>query len=162
MIKNDILSYTYLNHVMELVNNTISEDLDHPKMFVEEIFRILKPGGVAFIETPHFSNYVAYTDPQHKLYYSYFMFRKFIEKFKDNYEGNKKAMILFEMLEILKNINLNGEEFAAEQQADFNRTYQDVKFDNWDWQEIEKWIETKDDKTKLLAAVTFFKNFDQS
>ncbi len=32
-IKKDILAYTYLNHIMELVNNTISEDSDHPKMF---------------------------------------------------------------------------------------------------------------------------------
>lgn len=32
-IKKDIMSYTYLNHVMELVNNTISDDLDHVKMF---------------------------------------------------------------------------------------------------------------------------------
>jgi len=32
-IKKDLLAYTYLNHIMELVNNTISEDSDHPKMF---------------------------------------------------------------------------------------------------------------------------------
>ncbi len=32
-IKKDILAYSYLNHIMELVNNTISEDSDHPKMF---------------------------------------------------------------------------------------------------------------------------------
>ena len=32
-IKKDILAYTYLNHIMELVNNTISEDSDHSKMF---------------------------------------------------------------------------------------------------------------------------------
>ncbi len=42
MIKSDILSYTYLNHIMELVNNTISEDLDHPKMFnfLKKIFKL--------------------------------------------------------------------------------------------------------------------------
>lgn len=32
-IKKDIVAYTYLNHIMELVNNTISEDSNHPKMF---------------------------------------------------------------------------------------------------------------------------------
>jgi len=32
-IKEDILAYTYMNHIMELVNNTISEDLNHSKMF---------------------------------------------------------------------------------------------------------------------------------
>ena len=33
VIKEDIIAYTYMNHIMELVNNTISEDLDHSKMF---------------------------------------------------------------------------------------------------------------------------------
>ncbi len=32
-VKKDLVAYTYLNHIMELVNNTISDDLDHPKMF---------------------------------------------------------------------------------------------------------------------------------
>ncbi len=32
-VKKDILAYTYLNHIMELVNNTISEDSNHQKMF---------------------------------------------------------------------------------------------------------------------------------
>ncbi len=32
-IKKDLLAYAYVNHLLELVNNTISEDADHPKMF---------------------------------------------------------------------------------------------------------------------------------
>ncbi len=32
-IKKDILAYAYVNHIMELTNNTISEDSDHLKMF---------------------------------------------------------------------------------------------------------------------------------
>ncbi len=31
--KNDLLAYAYVNHILELVNNTITEDADHPKMF---------------------------------------------------------------------------------------------------------------------------------
>ena len=56
----------------------IIEHLDHPAMFLTEIYRILKPGGTVFVETPHFSNYVAYAEPQHKLFYSYFMFRNLL------------------------------------------------------------------------------------
>jgi len=39
-IKKDIYKYTYMNHIMELVKNTISDDLDHPKMFqfLEKLF----------------------------------------------------------------------------------------------------------------------------
>lgn len=51
----------------------IIEHLDDPISFVKEIFRLLKPGGIAFIATPHFSSYVAYSEPQHKLFYSYFL-----------------------------------------------------------------------------------------
>ncbi len=32
-IKENLLAYTYLNHIMELVNNTISTDSEHKKMF---------------------------------------------------------------------------------------------------------------------------------
>jgi len=39
-IKHDLVSYTYMNHIMELVRNVISDDLDHPKMyqFLDKIF----------------------------------------------------------------------------------------------------------------------------
>ena len=39
-IKKDIYKYTYMNHIMELVRNVISDDLDHPKMFqfLEKLF----------------------------------------------------------------------------------------------------------------------------
>jgi DNA repair protein RecO (recombination protein O) len=39
-IKKSVESYTYMNHIMELVRNVISEDLDHIKMFhfLEKVF----------------------------------------------------------------------------------------------------------------------------
>jgi len=52
----------------------IIEHVDDPRGFLEEIYRILKPEGRVFVETPHFSSRVAYSEPQHKLFYSYFMF----------------------------------------------------------------------------------------
>jgi len=32
-LRNDLFSYTYFTHILELVNNTIPEDSNHPKMF---------------------------------------------------------------------------------------------------------------------------------
>jgi len=51
----------------------IIEHLDHPQEFIAELYRIIKIGGEILIETPHFSNYVCYTEHQHKLFYSYFL-----------------------------------------------------------------------------------------
>lgn len=55
----------YAKHIIEHVND--------PAEFLKEICRITKPNGTCFVETPHFSSYVAYSEPQHKRYFSYFM-----------------------------------------------------------------------------------------
>ena len=57
----------------------IIEHVDNPRAFIKEIYRILKPGGTAFVETPHFSCRVAYSEPEHKLFYSYFMFTELLK-----------------------------------------------------------------------------------
>ena len=45
-IKKNVDTYTYMNHIMELVRNVISEDLNHVKMFgfLEKIFRKINSG----------------------------------------------------------------------------------------------------------------------
>jgi SAM-dependent methyltransferase len=62
----------------EIYAKHVIEHLDDPSGFMKEIERILKPGGTVFIETPHFSSRVAYSEPQHKLFFSYFMFNSVI------------------------------------------------------------------------------------
>ena len=57
----------------------IIEHLNDPRKFLKEIHRMLKPGGTAYIETPHFSCRVAYSEPEHKLFYSYFMFTELLK-----------------------------------------------------------------------------------
>jgi predicted SAM-dependent methyltransferase len=66
------------NHADLVYAKHIIEHLSDPVLFLKEVHRILKPGGRVLIETPHFSNYVAYAEPQHKHYYSYFMFRNLL------------------------------------------------------------------------------------
>ena len=54
-IKKDVVKYTYMNHIMELVQHVISEDLDHSKMFgfLKKVFTLLNqtddPSIVSFI-----------------------------------------------------------------------------------------------------------------
>lgn len=45
-IKKDLVVYTYMNHIMELVRNVISEDLNHQKMyaFLDKVFIMLDDG----------------------------------------------------------------------------------------------------------------------
>lgn len=64
----------------EIYAKHIIEHVDDPIAFVKEIRRITKPGGACFIETPHFSCYVCYSEPQHKRYCSYFMIDEILKK----------------------------------------------------------------------------------
>ena len=45
-IRKDLISYTYMNHIMELIGNTIPSDSDHIKLytFVKKIFLLLDQG----------------------------------------------------------------------------------------------------------------------
>jgi SAM-dependent methyltransferase len=71
----NVYPYPLKDNSVDRINAThIIEHLDDPRAFMKELCRILKPGGTAFVETPHFSCRVAYSEPQHKLFYSYFMF----------------------------------------------------------------------------------------
>ena len=64
----------------EIYGKHIIEHVDDPIALVKEIYRVTKPGGVCFIETPHFSCYVCYSEPQHKRYFSYFMIDEILKK----------------------------------------------------------------------------------
>ncbi len=81
-IIHDLNLYPYPveeNSIDQVFAKHIIEHLNDPRKFVREIFRILKPGGTAFFETPHFSCRVAYSEPEHKLFYSYFMFDELLK-----------------------------------------------------------------------------------
>lgn len=73
-IETDTFDQVFAKHIIE--------HLDHARKFMREIERILKPGGRAFIETPHFSSRVAYSEPEHKLFFSYFMFNELLRGMK--------------------------------------------------------------------------------
>jgi SAM-dependent methyltransferase len=69
-IKDNTFEEIYAKHIIEHLNDPIG--------FMREMCRILKPGGTIFVETPHFSSRVAYSEPQHTLFFSYFMFNNLI------------------------------------------------------------------------------------
>jgi len=56
-------------HVLEHLRDVV--------MVIEEIYRILKPGGSLIIEIPHFSHPDAFRDPTHIHFFTYFSFDYF-------------------------------------------------------------------------------------
>ncbi|MFH1593868.1 MAG: methyltransferase domain-containing protein [Candidatus Omnitrophota bacterium] len=71
-IEDDSFAKIYAKHVIEHVAD--------PVRFMREVIRITAPGGTCFIETPHFSCYVAYSEPQHRRYFSYFMIDEILKQ----------------------------------------------------------------------------------
>ena len=53
------------NSVHEVHSYHVLEHLHNPKEKIEEIYRILKPGGVIFLRVPHFSSMGAFSDITH-------------------------------------------------------------------------------------------------
>lgn len=102
-IKDNECDKIYAKHVIEHLNNPVD--------FMREICRILKPGGTAFIETPHFSCRVAYSEPQHKLFFSYFMFNSLIK--------NLNLEVVEQKITFYKSFRMVGISYLANKFPDF-------------------------------------------
>lgn len=71
------------NSVDEVHFYHVLEHLDHPVRKMEEIWRILKPGGILHMRVPHFSGMGAFTDITHVRPFGYESFDCFNE---DHYQ----------------------------------------------------------------------------
>lgn len=60
------------NSIKKVVCINVIEHIKDVESFMGEIYRVLAPGGVAEIVTPHFSHPDAWTDPQHVHYFGAF------------------------------------------------------------------------------------------
>lgn len=54
------------NHFERIYAHDVVEHLGDLKAFMEEVHRLLTPGGVVEITTPHFSSANSFTDPTHR------------------------------------------------------------------------------------------------
>lgn len=70
-VQDSTVDRIYAKHILEHLGDLYG--------IFREAYRILKPGGEFIIEVPHFSCRVAYSEPEHNRYYSYFMFDKLIK-----------------------------------------------------------------------------------
>ncbi|HBB32227.1 MAG TPA: hypothetical protein DDZ80_23695 [Cyanobacteria bacterium UBA8803] len=74
----DCIPYPFDNSTFSKIECfDVIEHLSNIPQTLEELHRILKPGGLLKITTPHFSCANSYTDPTHKYHLSYFSFDYF-------------------------------------------------------------------------------------
>jgi SAM-dependent methyltransferase len=76
----------YIRHVLEHLE-------DFPPV-IEDILRILKPGGTLRVEAPHCSSPTAYSDPTHRRFFSYNTFRYFTEDYVFNFYSSARVEIV--------------------------------------------------------------------
>ena len=69
-IKANVFDKIYCKHLLE--------HLDDPRPLVKEMHRVSKAGAHIFIEVPHFSSHIAYSDLTHKRFFSFVMLDRLI------------------------------------------------------------------------------------
>ena len=75
--KDSKFDEVYCRHVLE--------HLEAFSSVVEDIVRIVKPGGILKVEAPHCSGPMAYSDPTHRRFFAYNTFRYFTEDYVFNF-----------------------------------------------------------------------------
>ena len=68
-LKDSSFDQVRLIHVIEHVGDVVKT--------VEECYRILRPGGVLVLETPHYTDFSSFCDPTHRWHLNSFSFRYF-------------------------------------------------------------------------------------
>lgn len=94
------------NSIDEIHSSSFFEHISRFEFLMEEIYRVLKPGGNLFVFVPHFSNPYFYSDPTHKRFFglytfsyfskSHFPYRRKVPKFYNSCDFRiKKQKIIF-------------------------------------------------------------------
>ncbi len=83
--KNNSIDKIIANHVLEHSENLIKT--------MEEIHRVLKPGGIIEIAVPHATSLNAFADPTHKNFFTVFTMNYFTKGSELNYYSNARFEI---------------------------------------------------------------------
>lgn len=71
-----------------VIAKDVIEHLEDMPAFMREVWRVLKPGGLLTMTTPHFSNRNSYTDPTHRRHLGFGSFDYFVAGHKWNFYGS--------------------------------------------------------------------------
>jgi len=73
------------NSADEIVARHVLEHLEDIRKVMDELWRILKPGGQLLIYVPHFSHFQALTHPEHRHAFHYNSFQMFTPQSNERY-----------------------------------------------------------------------------
>lgn len=91
----DVLPYPFKdNEIDEIHMYHVLEHLHDPLKKMEELHRIMKPGGIAYIRVPHFSSMGGFTDITHVRPFGYLSFDCFQEDSYHHFYTKKVFTIL--------------------------------------------------------------------
>lgn len=110
---NKGMTFLDSNSVDEIYSHHFLEHLDDLPTFMEEVHRVLKPGGLFKGEVPHFSNPYFYSDPTHNSFFGLYTFNYF---FRNQDEFKRKVPSFYNQLDfelvsyrlIFKNVTSNS------------------------------------------------------
>ena len=100
----DVTPYPFEANAFDVViAEHVLEHVEHVVRVVEELHRIVAPGGVLMVEVPHFSSANFHTDPTHRHAFSTRSFDYFVEgktlaryRYSNAFLGKREALIGFE------------------------------------------------------------------
>ena len=75
----------------EIVSKQVLEHLEKPLEALDEVYRLLKPGGKMMIQVPHFSCHYAFRSLHHKHFFSYFSLDTYLTKY-GRFRYNNRAI----------------------------------------------------------------------
>jgi SAM-dependent methyltransferase len=91
----------------------VVEHLNSLTAIMAEVYRVLKPGGIARIRTPHYSCFYAHMDPTHIRCYSSLVFQWFERPFPNNPYGNARFVVKRKQIQFPKIWRWCGVAFLA-------------------------------------------------
>ena len=103
-------------HVIEHVADVIQT--------MEEMHRLVRPGGIIVVETPHYTDFSSFCDPTHRWHLNSFSFRYFTEDGGFSYYSRRRLRERHLRVKLLRLWKLLGFEFAVNRSLVFRKFWE--------------------------------------
>ncbi len=114
--RDSVFDRVELIHVIEHVENVVQT--------IEELHRVLKPGGVLRMETPHYTDFSSFCDPTHRWHLNSFSFRYFTEEGGFSYYSRSRMRQKSLHVKLLNLWKLLGFEFLVNRSRPFRKFWE--------------------------------------